>query len=1310
MNLDERIRLTFPHHLARVYEGVRLETEPVLQVQKLVDFYEEVQRTLALVRLATFDSLGLEDKGVQEARSNLGRPSMGHWMNLAEKLAGALQEEDRALAMPPLNRKHRDDAITEATETLFSVAGYEAPGTIRLSHFLSSVVAFRNKKIGHGHMTKAEARQVLEPLKTALEAWVGELEVLRERHLVHVSKVDYVQPVYRTIGTNLSSGSTLDPFHHDEPQGIRRGHVYLYMADGEEGPGRYVSLYPYFAFDEDARLLYVFQGLSNRGSALLRCPYEVTAEAMTIEVEGAVVLEGRGLETGGLETGELETEGAENEDSEREEDKVAPVDKDRSARGYGYMRNWFDIITPHQDIRQGNFDQNTFAASLGEVFRNRGEDVYRDAYLFFSKTYLTAGLRKLLNLVHERLTEGRGPAVVQVQTPFGGGKTHALVTLYHYLRNGSQVQALLPEGLPVVDANLVVIDGEHWNVLNGRMTEGVRRHTFWGELAYQLGGVEAYEQMRSNDESRISPGIEDLQKLLAQYQPFVLLFDEIVEYVNRAHDVRDELGVSLATQTYSFFQELTGAVGGQERGLMVVTLPLSKLEDFGEEEESALIKLGKIMGRREKIETPVEGEEVYAVIRRRLFDVETLKQRPMREVAQSYFQQYQQNKDDLPEKARNLNYRDRLENAYPFHPDLIDILFQRWSTFSSFQRTRGVLRLLASVVEDLYQREVNVDLILPGDVNLARSGIREEFLKHLGREYDGVIASDIAGHEAKAQALDQTNKQWKHLGERIAASIFLQSFAADDSEKGVSLPYIKLAVLRSNDYPAMVTDVLQKLSNALWYLNSRGENYYFSHIPNLNRMLLDKKELFNESYLETMEQIVKSEAGREFDTYVWPRNGDNVPDSQTLKLVILSPEDRSTDIQNWIERKGQSFREYKNTLFFALPELGAFSRLREEVKTHLALQEIKQQIEREPDSPLAAKKTEIQQRMHKIERDFSDRVRRMYNRVRFGERDIDLGQPVAGRESLGHWYWRELTSGDIGAIVEHLHYRLIVNRLMQGHEQLEIVKVLEQFYKSTQLPAPANPGVVARAIQLGVQDGAFGLAFADEEGEIKRESVRFEENVALNAITFEPGILLVERELARKLSVKPGPEVDYDRLLRESLQGEKQISTGEILERMRQHAEAPEAIDTDAVAQALQAAVDKGDIGLARLTNGEIEKEHLRFQEIVPLSAISFGERGLVLSKERVKEIRGGVEPPRPLPPDGKYERVRLVIADIPASRIADVNRGVFLPLSASVDGMTFTLEIDVRSEEGISKETLENKVKETIRQIGARVVEEQLE
>ncbi len=1228
MKFDDTLRTHIPYHLAKLFETASLEGEASLRVHRFIDLYEHALRYLALVGLAEYVHLGLIDPQVEDDRSHLVQPSLGHWLTLLRSLDTILSKSGKPLLTPPVNQSFTAGSFYQAADKLAPLAEIDLPKKVRIGYLLDLLVQFRNKKIGHGALTKEQAKGIVADLEAALVEWIAGLAALQERHLVYISHVAWADDHFVYEGMDLTAGTSIYPARIKGMQPLNHDRLYLSLPKGESS-WELISLHPFFAFEQSTHSLYVYNELSNKQKPVLRCPY--TSISLTLDVDASLIL------------GVLQA----NLPIPIPEPPVAkPCDSIQTqsipSKDYTPMKSWYDLITPHEDIRKGEFDEAIFAADLGDVASKNAPQDYRDPYLFFKKTYPTVGLQNMLLRVYQTLSTGKGASVIQVQTPFGGGKTHALVAIYHYLKHGQQVRELLPAGVEPLSAKVSVIAGNHWNPVEGLTTDGVTRRTFWGEVAYQIGGMQGYQTFRENDEARISPGKDKLRGFLEAHQPFVLLFDEILEYVNRALDekkyqTKEKTGVSLGTQTFSFFQELTEAVSTLPKGMMVVTLPSSFLENYREEEEEALTRLNKIFGRLESIETPVQGEEIYAVIRRRLFEVEGLKTAPMREVVHSYFQLYQQYHDDLPAKVRDANYREKMELAYPFHPDVIDILYEKWSTYSTFQRTRGVLRLLANVVEDLYQREVPLDLILPGDVNLDRAAIRQEFLKHIGPEYEGVIASDVAGHDAKSKLLDDANKPWKHLAQRIASSVFFHSFSADESLKGINLPYIKLAVLRSDTIPALATDVLSKLSNMLWFLNSRGDAYYFSRIPNLNRMILDKKELFATSYEDEMRQVISKEIGNKFRPYLWPEGSDGIPDNRELKLVILRPEESGGRINEWIERKGNNFREFKNTLFFALADAAGFGKLREDIKTYLALQDIKEEI-KSGHSPLPPEKQEeVDRRIREITRDYSYNVRRTYHVVRYGDtnggRTLDLGQPVTGKENLDAWFWRELTSSDAGAILTQLHYRTIVNKFLVNNDQIATGVLLDQFYKNPELPALESQGVLARAIQLGVQDGAFGIV-ALQGGEIVVNSLKYKAGLPLDAIPF-----------------------DGDTLLLASSRCEASM------------------------------AVFREKEGLV------IIKVEPAVQEQRSDAAELISERSSSTSQQPVV-----------------YHRLQLIIADILASKIADVNRGILLPLNRAVGDFKFTIEIDVTSEEGVSKATLENQVKETIRQIGAKIVTEKIE
>ena len=470
------------------------------------------------------------------------------------------------------------------------------------------------------------------------------------------------------------------------------------------------------------------------------------------------------------------------------------------------MNPFHTIAVPHDDILQDRLTLDVFAADLWEVFQGRGPEEYRDAELFFLKTYLTDGLRNLFEVVEKRLQGQGGDPVIQMQTPFGGGKTHSLIALYHKAREWN--------------TRTVVISG---TPLSGE-------ETLWGLMAEQLTGS------RSGFEGRTAPGREAIQQLLAAHQPVLVLMDEVLEYTTKAAGI--PVGQStLAAQTMAFMQELTEAAGTLERVVLVVTLPSSTLEHYDEQAVRLFEQLKKISGRVEKIFTPVQDDEVGAIIRRRLFA--GVDEQIASQVINAYVEQAGQ-ETLLPRGEESAAYRARFKQTYPFLPEVVDVLYHRWGSFPSFQRTRGTLRLLALVVGAL--KDSARPYISLADFDLANNDIRRELLKHIGNEYDSVLAADIVGKVAGAcKANEEIGKSYRglKLGERIAATIFMFSFIGGGGEAGATVNEIKRQNLTSGVPASVVAEVLQKLSSRLlFFLHEHGGRYYFSTTANLNRACL----------------------------------------------------------------------------------------------------------------------------------------------------------------------------------------------------------------------------------------------------------------------------------------------------------------------------------------------------------------------------------------------------------------------------------------------------------------------------------------
>ncbi|NLO01609.1 MAG: ATP-binding protein, partial [Bacteroidales bacterium] len=295
----------------------------------------------------------------------------------------------------------------------------------------------------------------------------------------------------------------------------------------------------------------------------------------------------------------------------------------------GPLLPWFMNVRPHEDIERGNLDESVFAANLGDVALGTGREVYRDPEQFFPKTYFTAGLKNLARQVIRGLNGNQEAdnRVISLQTGFGGGKTHSLISLYHLVRKGEDIvnweltSDIIDEiGKPEFEnANVAVVTNSTNDPTQGRTVDGIHIKTIWGELAFQLGGRETYEIIRQNDENRTTPkGL--FKKVLEKTAPCLILIDELADYCVAASGV--PVGaLTLSDQTISFIQELSESISVSNQCVAVVTLPASPLEVASSEKgHQILVSLNNRLSRVGKDTKPVEGDEIFEVIRRRLFE------------------------------------------------------------------------------------------------------------------------------------------------------------------------------------------------------------------------------------------------------------------------------------------------------------------------------------------------------------------------------------------------------------------------------------------------------------------------------------------------------------------------------------------------------------------------------------------------------------------------------------------------------------------------------------------------------------------
>jgi len=787
------------------------------------------------------------------------------------------------------------------------------------------------------------------------------------------------------------------------------------------------------------------------------------------------------------------------------------------------LKPWWQVITPHRDIREGTLDEAVFAADLGDVSMGRAPEDYNDPVIFYRKTFFTRGIENLLRMVSRRLSEGKGDSVIQLQTPFGGGKTHSMVAVYHLLQNRNTVKPYLPSDviLPPTDSKVCVIPGNHLNPGEGRKVKGnLIINTLWGEIAYQLGGEEAYKLVARNDERRVAPGKDTLREILGKYEPLAILIDELLQYIVGAAGVKVEK-VTLAGQTLTFLQQLTETISSLKKSILLISLPASTTMEGYEEEmaEVALTRISKITGRVERIYAPVEGEEVYEVIRKRLFE-DTLPLAKIKEISQSYFETYLKFKSDLPHKVMDVSYRERMQKSYPFHPELIDTLYEKWGSFTTFQRTRGVLRLLALIIRDIYQKREPISIIRNSDINLSNSEIRREFLKHIGNQFEAVIASDIAGKNAKSEQIDRelgTEYQKYRIASRTSTAIFIHSFSAGKEKRGTSLSEIKLSLMGEETQPAIITEAVNKLRQNLWFMYEESGRYYFLSQPNLNRVLIDKRETVSqETIISYLSNVLKEFAGKEWKIYLWPRSSQDIPDTKELKLIFLSPNQAKGNgetinfINDIIDRVGKPFRVYKNTLIFSAMGEEALRKTTEHIKEKLALKELEKDFSFLKTLSDVQKK-DLEGKIRDTEKVLREDLSGLYRYVYLpGEEAIDLGIPPYGeKRTISERIMERLISEE--KILKSLTPRLIARRYLREH-YLDTLNLWENFLKTPGMTILFNREVLAEAIKSGVREGVFGLG-ERENGKITCNY--FKEEV--REVEFSEGEVLIKPEICEQM-------------------------------------------------------------------------------------------------------------------------------------------------------------------------------------------------
>ncbi|MBI2567004.1 MAG: ATP-binding protein [Candidatus Schekmanbacteria bacterium] len=814
---------------------------------------------------------------------------------------------------------------------------------------------------------------------------------------------------------------------------------------------------------------------------------------------------------------------------------------------------WRQIVTPHDNIRQGRVKQNDFAASLADVLHHRGNADYYDPVRFLNRTFLTAGLRQLAGEVVGRLTgQGDGDAVMQIQTPFGGGKTHTLITLYHLVRNGRACfdhPALsaywLGRGWKVPPSVAVAaFDGNQVGVGAVEVEPGLSVQTMWGHLAWQLAGRAGYELMRNFDANRVSPSGEDIDRVLEAAGGGLIILDEVASYVETAAAVAVH-DSTLAAQTRTFLQRLATRAGHHERVILVATLPRSDgTQTHGMASLQVLQALQELFGRVQKVREPVAGDEVHEIIRRRLFvpfgqDTEdkgtrTRKGKNRDATIHAYVADLK-TRPQVPDFAKEHTYAERFRQSYPFHPYLLDVINRYVGANPKFQRTRGVLRILALVVADLLKNNHNGGLIQASDIDLTNEEIRSEVLELVDREFRSALEADIIGGGANAIDLDRQSPQmtqW-HIAAGLAATTFLFTCEAGNGSRGATLAELHLASARPEIDFGTIPGVVLQMKERFHFINTEGERFRFSTTPNLNRILLDAKNgVDDEQARERLEaEIRKLLSQAPLSPYIWPEGPGDIADSASNKLVVMPPErafgpasraETQAAVLDILNKSGSTHRTRRNTLVFLIADEGEVALLKERVRSLLAAENVDTNRERHNLSKTQV--TQLQTEKTNAAKGVRQQILRAYRHTAWGGSNgdplkaMDMGQPPATTD-------QNLTDLVVAFLREKQKYlEQIASILLVHPTKLQVwpedepalrLKALPGYFRSfTHLPILKDDEVLKQSIADGVRAGHFALCEGTSAADAK--VLHYKTSLTTTGVALDDGYLLVRPALAEQ--------------------------------------------------------------------------------------------------------------------------------------------------------------------------------------------------
>lgn len=842
------------------------------------------------------------------------------------------------------------------------------------------------------------------------------------------------------------------------------------------------------------------------------------------------------------------------------------------------LKPWREVVTPHKDVASGRYSQAEFAADLWQVHLNEGADEYRDPSEFFRRTYLTDSLKGMLVNAVRRLTGKDGDPVVQLQTNFGGGKTHSMMALYHLFSGiaptdlagiDAVMQAAETSKLPSV--RRVVLVGNKISPGNPvKKSDGTVIKTLWGELAWQLGGKKAFSRVAADNEKATSPG-DVLRELFVEYGPCLILIDEWVAYARQLHDQSDLPAGSFETQ-FTFAQVLTESAKLSKNCLLVISLPASDtgpsphtqaddVEVGGQRGREALDRLRNVVGRIESSWRPASAEEGFEIVRRRLFqpmtDSEQFKDRDV--VARAFADFYKTQQSEFPLECREADYEKRIKAAYPIHPEIFDRLYNDWSTLVKFQRTRGVLRLMAAVIHSLWEKNDRNPLILPANVAIDDLRVQSELTRYLTDNWVPIIEKDVDGVSSLPLRLDG---ELPNLGKyaacrRVARTIYLGSAPLTKAaHRGLEDRRVKLGCMMPGESPSIFGDALRRLAGSATYLYQDGPHYWYSTQPTVLKLAEDRAEQTKRNRDKVAEEVEKRlrkdlERKGEFSRiHPLPRTGQDVPDDLDTRLVVLgidypyskeSGNAAQTAAKAVLELRGTTPRLYRNTLIFLAADKTRLQDLEDATSKYLAWESIVDEKVQLNLDPQQVKQAENQKTA--ADTSVTARLPETYQWLLVPEQKTPQTEinwqviRLSGQDALAIRASKKLKNEELfitSFAATRLRMELDKIPLWRGND-VSVKQLAEDFTRYTYLPRLKDPSVLAGAIRDGValltwEQDAFAFADSFDETANRYRGLRCGQQISLmdsdmSGLLVKPEIATLQIEAEKKKTAGEKQEV-----------------------------------------------------------------------------------------------------------------------------------------------------------------------------------------